>query len=168
MLFNYFYSSMFNRLSNKYLKNWFNFIFVIEEIGISIENLSCLRLSFRIWNENGRWWSINIVVCLYLCFRNITFTITKLLPVVGPGHLLHLQILISLFLTLALSLSFLSKSTLAHLFLPLLHIGLFHSLLFDQSWVWLHIHRNYKCSKCISTNNTTIVHDVLRCHLAIR
>jgi hypothetical protein len=143
------------------LKNWLNFIFVIEKVWIALENLSSFHFSLWIRNENSCRRAVNVVIRLDFGFRNIILSITELFPIIIHGPLLHLHILISFLFSFALSLPFLNLSAHSHFFLPLLHIGLLHSLLFNESRVWLHIDWNNKSCESITTNNTPIIHDVL-------
>jgi len=167
MLFNDFYSCVFDTFANQDLQYWLHFIFIIKKIWITFKYLSGLLITLWIWNKNGFRWPINIVVWLYLMLRHEVISITQLLPVIMPGHLLHLYILITFLFAISLSLSLLNLSSHPHFFLPLLHKNLFHSLLFDKSWIWLHIHWNDQCCKCVSTYDSTIIHNVLRSNLTI-
>jgi hypothetical protein len=113
------------------LENWLDLVFIVEEIRISFKNLRGLGLTLSIGNEDSGRRSIDEVVGLDLLLWDKVIAIAELFPVVGPSHLLHLNVLIALFFTLALPLPLLDKSALTHLILTLLHIGLLHSLLFD-------------------------------------
>ena len=162
-----FYSCMLNRFANKHLKNRFNLILVIKKIWISFKNLSVLVLSLWIGHEYSWRWSINFIIWLNLLFINPIFSVTQLFPVVSPGHLLHLHILVSLLFPLSLPLPLLCKSPWSHLILSLFHICFFHPLLFNQGWVRLHVHRNNQSSKSITSNNTPIIHYILWSHLSV-
>lgn len=131
MLFDDFNARMFDGFSNEHLQDWLDFVFVIEEVRITFKNLRGLGLTLGVWNENGRWWPVNKVVWLDLVLRNEVVTVTEVLPVVSPRHLLHLNVLVPLFFALTLPLPFLDKTTLAHLFLTLFHKSLLHSLLLN-------------------------------------
>ena len=157
---------MFNRFSNKNLKNWFDFIFVIEKIWISVENLSSFNFSLWIRDENCIGGSINIVVWLQFKFVDHILVITELFPHIGALHLNHLHVVL-IFLHLLVSHFFLLSSH-SHFFLSLLHVGLFHLLLFNKSRVWLHIDRDDESCKSITSYNTAIIHDVLRGNLTIK
>lgn len=158
---------MLNRLANQYLKYGLHFIFIIKKLGISFKNLSrfCITLSVR--DENCCRRPIDIIIGWNFRLGNKIILITQLFPIIDTRHLLHLHVLFLFFLSLTLSLPLLRQSPLSHFLLSLFHKGLFHPLLFYQSRVRLHIDRNNKCSKRVATNDTSIVHDVLRSHLTI-
>lgn len=165
ILFNHFDSCIFNGFTNKDLKDWFNFIFVIKKIWISIEYLSYFVITLWIWNENSIWWSINEVVWLQLKLINHVLVIRELFPKVSTLHLSHLKVLMVL-LHLLMSHVLLGTSH-SHVILPLTKEGFLHLLLFNESWVWLHVDWDNQSSKGVTTDNTTIIHDVLRGHLPI-
>jgi len=165
MFLNNFDSCMFDRFSNKHLKNRLDFILIIKKIWISIENLSSLDFSFWVWNEDSIWSSINVVIRLQFKFINHILMVTELFPHVGTLHLNHLHIVL-VFLLLLVSHFFLLPSH-PHFFLSLFHIGFFHLLFFNKSRIWLHIDWNDQGGKSISSNHTAIIHDVLRSNLTI-
>ena len=166
ILFNNFNSGVFDRFTNKHLQNRFNFVFIIKQISISVKNLSLFYFTFRIWNQNGIWRSINIIVRLNVVLIDHVLMITQFLPQISTLHLLSLHIKLIAFLQLLLSEFFLLSSP-SHFFLSLTHICFLHLLFFYQSWIWLHINRNYKCCESITSNNTSIIHKILRGHLTI-
>ena len=91
--------------------------------------------------------------------------ITELLPSVSALHLLHLHILL-VFLHLLLSkLIFLSSSS--NFILSLSHVSFFHLLFFNESWIRLHIDWNDQSCEGVSSNNSTIVHEILWSNLNI-
>lgn len=150
---------MFNGFSDKYLKNWFNLVFIIKEIRILIPNLSLLWVTSSIWNQNCLWWSINVIIWFNFHFVYHIVMITKLLPSVSALHLLHLHILL-VFLHLLLSkLIFLSSSS--NFILSLSHVSFFHLLFFNKGWIRLHIDRNNQSCESVTSHNSTIVHQVL-------
>lgn len=135
-----FNSSMFDRFSNEYLKNWFNFVFIIKKIRILIPDLSLLWVTSSVWNQDSLRWSVNVIVRFNFHFVNHVMMVTQFFPSVSTLHLLHLHILL-VFLHLLLSeLIFLSSSS--DFILTLAHVGLFHFLFFDKCWIWLHINWN--------------------------
>ena len=53
IFFDNFDSCMLNRFSNEYLKDGLYFIFIIVEVGITLENLSCLVVTFGVGDEDS-------------------------------------------------------------------------------------------------------------------
>jgi len=156
ILLNNFNSSMFNGFSNKYLKNRFDFVFVIEEIGILIPDLSLLWVSSSVWNQDSLRWSVNIIVRFDFHFVNHVVMVAQFFPGVSTLHLLHLHILL-VFLHLLLSkLIFLSSSS--NLILSLTHVSFFHFLFFNKCWIWLHVNWNHQSGKSVTSYDSSIVH----------
>ena len=82
-------------------------------------------------------------------------------------HGLHLHILLTLILSLLLPLPLLTEATLAHLPLLLVDVSLLEALLLNECWIRLHVDWNYERGKSVATNDSTIVHDVLRGDFAV-
>jgi len=157
ILLNNLNSCMFYWLSNEYLQNRFNFIFIIKQICITIKNLCCFSFTFRIWNQNCIWWPINIIIRFNIILINHILMIRQFFPLISTLHLLLLHIHLVAFLHLLLPIVFFLSAS-SHLFLSLTHICFLHLLLFYESWVWLHVYWDYKCCKSISSYNTSIIH----------
>ena len=76
ILFNDLDSCVLDGLTNEHLENGLNFIFVIEQVGVTFEYLSGFHFSFGVRNENSRWWTVDVVVWLDVCFRDPIISIT--------------------------------------------------------------------------------------------
>lgn len=158
---------MFDGFAYKYLQDRLHLVLVVKEVWVTLEDLRGLRLALGVRYKDCRRRPVNVVIGWNFLLRNKIITITEFLPIVCTRHLLHLNVLVSFFFALALSLPFLYESTLTHLFLTLFHVGLFHTLFFNEGWIGLHVDRNDECGKGVATDNTTIIHDVLRGHLNV-
>lgn len=86
--------------------------------------------------------------------------ISKLFPDIGALHLLHLHVILVLLHSL-LSHLFLVTSN-SHFFLSLLHISLFHFLLFNECGIRLHVDWDNECCESVTPDNSSIVHNILR------
>ena len=166
ILLNDFNPCMFNWLSNKHLQNRLNFIFIIEQVSITVEDLRCLGFSFRVWNQDCIWRTIDVIIRFDVVLVHHVLMVWELFPLVCTLHLLLLHIGLIAFLHLLLPIVLLLSSS-PHLFLPLAHICLFHLLLFYEGWVWLHVHWDDEGCECVSSHDTSIVHQILRGHLTI-
>lgn len=178
-LFNSLNTSMLKHFSNEHLQNRLHFEVEIEKVKILINHLDLFVLSLSIWNENCIRGSVNIVVRFNVIFVNHVLVVTQITPNSFRLSLLHVLDLLLLHLLLAWLLPF-------HPFhLPIFHVLLFellvpnhvhlvaslgffdHLLLLHHHWVWLHVDRNDKSSKCVSTDHSAVEHNILRSYLNV-
>ena len=166
IFFDDFNSGVFNRFTNQDLQNWLDFIIEIKEFWIPVHDLDFLIFTSLILYKYGSWWSINVIVRLNIWFISEVFFVIQCFPKVWTLHLSHLDVL--LLLLLLLMPHFFLMSAHSHFLLSLFHISLINFLLLNECGIRLHINRDNQCCESITTHNTAIIHEILRCHLTIK
>ena len=82
-VFNGFNSSMLNGLANQNLKDWFNLLLKIEEVIVSVEDLSGFFMSLLVWNISSIRCPINEEIWFNFLFMNHILVIAKIFPLIG-------------------------------------------------------------------------------------